>query len=154
MKISKFILACIAVSIITLLSGGKISAQNRNEGTSKPHKYVTELTDETFNTLVFNTDKGSTNYLGKLPAIVDFYADWCGPCVRTAPILEDIAKEYSGKIVVYKVDVDKCGKIANAMGISSIPAILYIPTDSRPVMTVGARGKEQFKTEISKYLLK
>ena len=154
MKISKFILASIAVSIITLLSGGKISAQNRNEGTSKPHKYVTELTDETFNTLVFNTDKGATTYLGKLPAIVDFYADWCGPCVRTAPILEDIAKEYSGKIVVYKVDVDKCGKIANAMGISSIPAILYIPTDSRPVMTVGARGKEQFKTEISKYLLK
>ncbi len=154
MKTSKFILTCIAVSIFTLLTGGDISAQIRSEDSTKPHKYVTELTNETFNNLVFNTDKGSTTYLGKLPAIIDFYADWCGPCVRTAPVLEDIAKEYYGKIVVYKVDVDKCGKIAQVLGISSIPAILYIPTDDEPVMTVGARGKEQFKKEILKYLKK
>ena len=105
--------------------------------------------------MVFDIQAENLEYLGKLPAIVDFTATWCGPCRQTAPILDDIAREYAGKIVVYKVDVDKCGQIAQAMGISSIPAILYIPADgSQPVMTVGGRGKERFKAEIAKYLLK
>jgi hypothetical protein len=70
-------------------------------------------------------------------------------------LVVSIAREYAGKIVVYKVDVDKCRQIAQAMGISSIPAILYIPADgSQPVMTVGGRGKDRFKAEIAKYLLK
>ena len=146
MKQFKFIITAVAC-ILAMSSIVKTYAQE--------HKYVTELTTEAFNSKVFDTNAEELAYLGKLPAIVDFAAVWCGPCVRTAPILEEIAKEYSGKIVVYKVDVDKCPQIAQAMGISSIPAILYIPADGKdPVMTIGARGKEQFKSEISKYLLK
>lgn len=118
-------------------------------------KGAIELTPEEFNKLVYDLKSDELVYLGKLPAIVDFTATWCGPCRQTAPILDDIAREYAGKIVVYKVDVDKCGQVAQAMGISSIPAILYIPTDgNQPVMTVGGRGKDRFKAEIAKYLLK
>ena len=140
--------------IISMVSAAEIYA-NENPAEAEQSKAVIELTTEQFNKLVFNTKSDKLVYLGKLPAIVDFTAVWCGPCRQTAPVLEEIAKEYAGKIVVYKVDVDKCGQIAQAMGISSIPAIMYIPADGKePVMTVGARGKDRFRSEISKYLLK
>lgn len=149
MKMNRFRLIIIAAFTCLLTMGASVQADAQQK------KYVTELTTEAFNAKVFNTASDEMTYLGKLPAIVDFTATWCGPCQRTAPILEEIAREYAGRIVVYKVDVDKCPKIAQAMNISSIPAILYIPADNgKPVMTVGARGKEQFRTEISKYLLK
>ena len=92
-------------------------------------------------------------YLGDKPAIVDFTATWCGPCQRISPILEELAKEYDGKIVIYKVDIDKNRDLANAFNISSIPAIMYIPLKGQPVMTVGARDKGKFKTEIETVLL-
>ena len=134
--------------------GSNISAKV-TQSEARQLKGAVELTAEQFDKLVFDIQAENLEYLGKLPAIVDFTATWCGPCRQTAPILDDIAREYAGKIVVYKVDVDKCGQIAQAMGISSIPAILYIPADgSQPVMTVGGRGKERFKAEIAKYLLK
>ena len=139
--------------IISMISGAETYA-NDNTAEAEQSKAVIELTTEQFNKLVFNTKSDKLVYLGKLPAIVDFTAVWCGPCRQTAPVLEDIAKEYAGKILVYKVDVDKCGQIAQAMGISSIPAIMYIPANGKePVMTVGARGKDRFRSEISKYLL-
>jgi thioredoxin len=93
------------------------------------------------------------NYLGTKPAIVDFTATWCGPCRSITPTLEELANEYDGQIVVYKVDVDKCGDVAAAFGISSIPAILYIPLDGEPSMTIGARNKSRFQSEINKLLL-
>lgn len=115
---------------------------------------VIELTSEDFNNKVFDLESEEMTYLGKLPAIVDFNASWCGPCRQIAPILEELAAEYEGQIVIYKVDVDKCGDIAAAFGIQSIPAVLYIPVDGEPQMTVGSRGKNQFKTEIQNILLK
>ena len=139
---------------VALLMGSNISAKV-TQSEARQLKGAVELTAEQFDKLVFDIQAENLEYLGKLPAIVDFTATWCGPCRQTAPILDDIAREYAGKIVVYKVDVDKCGQIAHALGISSIPAILYIPADgSQPVMTVGGRGKDRFKAEIAKYLLK
>ena len=85
--------------------------------------------------------------------LLDFYATWCGPCRSIAPILEELAKEYEGQIVIYKVDVDKEKGLAQAFNVSSIPAVLYIPLEGEPVMTVGARGKERFKEEIGRLLL-
>ena len=142
------------ICIASLINPTVLSA-NGHSAEAQQAKGAIELSTDQFNKLVFNLNNENLVYLGDLPAIVDFTATWCGPCRQTAPILDDIAREYSGKIVVYKVDVDKCGEIAQAIGISSIPAILYIPTDgSQPVMTVGGRGKERFKSEISQYLLK
>ena len=91
-------------------------------------------------------------YLGNKPAIIDFNATWCGPCRKIAPILDELAREYDGKIVIYKVDVDRNRSIAEAFGITSIPAILYIPLDGEPVMTVGLRGKAKMKEEINTIL--
>ena len=88
-----------------------------------------------------------------VPVVVDFYATWCGPCMKIAPVLEEIAKEYSGQIYVYKVDVDKAPEVAQAFSIRSIPAILYVPMEGQPSMTLGARDKNRFKTEIDSILL-
>ncbi len=112
-----------------------------------------ELTAETFNSKVFDMAKETAVFLGDKPAIVDFTATWCGPCQRLAPILEELANEYKGKVDIYKVDVDKCRDLAQAFNISSIPAMLFIPTEGEPFMLVGLRNKEQLKTEIQKNLL-
>lgn len=111
-----------------------------------------ELTTETFSTNVYDLKSDNPVYLGNKPAIIDFNATWCGPCRRIAPILDELAKEYEGRIVIYKVDVDKCREVAEAFGISSIPAILYIPLNGDPVMTVGLRSKGKMIEEINKLL--
>ncbi len=98
------------------------------------------------------------NYKGDKPALIDFYADWCGPCKIASPILEEISNEYAGDIYVYKIDTEKERELASVFGISGIPAFLYIPVDGKPVMMSGiGRSKEQtkqmFKDNIDKYLL-
>lgn len=98
-------------------------------------------------------------FLGKKPVIIDFYADWCGPCRIASPILEEVAQEYEGKIIVYKINTDKERELAGVFGIQSIPAFLYIPVEGKPVMMAGiGQSKEQtkkmFTENISKYLLK
>ncbi len=97
-------------------------------------------------------------FLGDKPAIIDFYADWCGPCRIASPILEEVSQEYAGKIDVYKIDTQKEQELAAVFGISSIPAFLYIPKNGKPVMAAGiGRSKEEtknmFKENISKILL-
>lgn len=85
-------------------------------------------------------------FLGDKPAIIDFYADWCGPCKIAAPILEEISHEFAGKIDVYKIDTEKEKELAAVFGIRGIPAFLYIPQKGKPVMTSGiARSKEDTK---------
>ena len=93
-------------------------------------------------------------YKGKLPAIIDFYADWCGPCRMTAPVLEKLAKEYDGKLLVYKINVDNERDLASVFQVRSIPALLFIPTEGQPMMQVGAMNEAQFKDIIGKYLVK
>ena len=145
----------IAASAIAMLSScNNIVAQNDNKSKKVEHKNVIELTSDTFKTKVYDIEDPSMTYLGSKPAIIDFTADWCRPCRSIAPILEEIAAEYKDKIVVYKVDVDKCRDIVNAFGITSIPAILYIPLEGEPSMTFGARNKAKFQEEINKILLR
>lgn len=85
--------------------------------------------------------------------IIDFYATWCGPCKAIAPILEELAKEYAGKIVIYKIDTDKERELAAAFGISSIPTLLFIPAKGDPQVAQGALPKESLKRAIDEFLL-
>ena len=127
-------------------------AQNDKKKDEAP-KAVKELNAASFSKQVFDMNSENLVYLGDKPAIVDFTATWCGPCRSIAPILEELAKENKDQIVIYKVDVDKCRDIAEAFGITSIPAVLYIPLDGEPSMTIGARSKAKFQQEIDKILL-
>lgn len=91
---------------------------------------------------------------GDIPCIVDFYADWCGPCKMVAPILEELAQEYAGKINIYKVDTEAEQELASAFGIRSIPSLLFCPIGEPPQMAKGAMGKQDFKKAINEVLLK
>ncbi len=106
----------------------------------------------------YNSSPQDWKFKGDKPAIIDFYADWCGPCKIASPILEEISKEYAGKINVYKIDTQKERELASVFGIQGIPAFLYIPQNGKPTMMSGiARSKEEtkemFKSNIDKYLL-
>src|SRR5690554_392531 len=93
-------------------------------------------------------------YLGDKPAIIDFYADWCGPCKMIAPILEELAAEYEGQIYIYKVDTEAEQQLAGEFGIRSIPSILFVPMGEDPQMAQGALPKDAFKEAIEEVLLK
>lgn len=101
------------------------------------------LNKETFLAKVFNFEENKEwKYEGDKPAIIDFYADWCGPCKMVAPILEEIDEEYGDKLNVYKIDTDKEQELAMAFGIQSIPSLLFIPVDDKPQMAQGALPKD------------
>ncbi|WP_300790916.1 thioredoxin [uncultured Bacteroides sp.] len=116
---------------------------------------VRHLTKKEFMEKVYNYEKNPDKwvYEGDKPAIVDFYATWCGPCKAIAPILEELAKEYAGKIVIYKIDTDKERELSAAFGISSIPTLLFIPTNGDPQIAQGALPKESLKRAIDDFLL-
>jgi thioredoxin 1 len=100
------------------------------------------LTSETFATKVFDyRTQQEWKYEGTLPAIVDFWAQWCGPCRMVGPVLEELGKEYDGRLAVYKVNVDEQPEVASAFGIQSIPSLLFIPMSGTPQMAAGALPK-------------
>ena len=105
-----------------------------------------KLTTQDFKDKVFNYEtEQDWKYLGQLPAIIDFYADWCGPCKMVAPVLEELSKEYEGKLVIYKVNTDVEQELSAVFGIQSIPTMLFIGTDGEPMMQPGAYPKHIFK---------
>jgi thioredoxin len=93
-------------------------------------------------------------YKGDLPCIIDFYADWCKPCKMVAPIMDDLADYYKGKVIVYKVDTDKERELASVFQVRSIPAILFSPMEGKPAMQPGALSKEDYINIIDEYVLK
>jgi len=116
---------------------------------------VVHLNTQDFKDKVFNYEAGKEwKYEGTLPAIVDFYADWCGPCKMVAPVLEDLAREYAGKIMVYKVNTEDEQELASVFGIRSIPTILFIPKEGEPQAAMGALPKQTFEKVIKDVLLK
>lgn len=113
-----------------------------------------QMTTQDFKEKVFNFEKEQEwKYLGGLPAIIDFYADWCGPCKMVAPILEELSKEYEGRLVIYKVNTDEEQELSAVFGIQSIPTILFIDADGEPRMQPGAFPKSVFKKVIEEKLL-
>lgn len=113
-----------------------------------------QLTTKDFKEKVFDYDTVKEwKYQGTLPAIIDFYADWCGPCKMVAPVLEELSKEYENKIVIYKVNTDKEQELSAVFGIQSIPTILFIDAAGEPTMQPGAFPKHVFKKVIEENLL-
>ncbi len=103
------------------------------------------LTKEKFLDKVFNYEKNTEwKFEGSKPCVIDFYADWCGPCKMVAPVLEELAKDYEGKLDIYKVNTEEELELAAAFGIRSIPSILFIPSEGQPQMALGALPKETF----------
>ena len=145
-------MAALIITTVLFLSSC-CNAGAKNDKNESGRKAVTELNSTTFSEKVYDMNGTDLKYLGDKPAIVDFTASWCGPCQRLAPVLEELATEYKGKIEVYKVDVDKCRDLAQAFEISSIPALLFIPTKGKPSMMVGLRSKKQLTEEIESVLL-
>jgi thioredoxin len=135
--------------VLVIIFAGSIYAQ---DGKSiKPE----HLTVATFKEKVFNYEKNPDKWTfeGDLPCIVDFYADWCKPCKLIAPIMEELATEYKGKINVYKVNTEQQRELSSVFGIRSIPAVLFIPMEGQPQMSTGALPKESFKQAIDEFLL-
>jgi len=116
---------------------------------------VIQLTSAEFKTKVFNWEKNPENWVfeGKLPCIVDFYADWCKPCKLVAPIMDELAEKYKGKIVIYKVNTDKEREVSSVFGIRSIPSMLFCPMQGKPQMSSGALPKESYEQVIEEFLL-
>lgn len=113
------------------------------------------LTKQTFLEKVFDYENNKEwKYQGELPALIDFYADWCGPCKMVAPVLEELSEEYAGKIHIYKIDTEVEQELAAAFGIRSIPSLLFIPKDDQPQMAQGALPKDALKDAIENVLLK
>lgn len=112
------------------------------------------LTKETFLEKIFNFEQNKEwKFEGKLPCLIDFYADWCQPCKMVAPILEELSEEYKGKIDIYKIDTEVERELSAAFGIQSIPSLLFCPADGQPQMAQGALPKETMKQVIDEVLL-
>ncbi|MDR3194577.1 MAG: thioredoxin [Tannerella sp.] len=104
---------------------------------------------------IYNYEKNSSEwvYEGKRPCIIDFYADWCGPCKRVAPVMKELAAEYKGRIDIYKIDVDSERELASVFGINSIPLILFVPLEGKPQAAAGALPKATIVEQIKEFLL-
>jgi len=138
----------------------KEPASNDNENVSTPANpndegKVIVLDEAAFKEKVWNYDANPQEWVfeGDLPAVVDFYADWCGPCKRVAPIMEKLAKEYEGKIQIYKVNTDHNRELSGVFGIRSIPSILFIPQKGQPAMQAGAMQEDQYRQIFEDFVL-
>lgn len=164
----RFIVALVAFAAVVTACSGKNNGTNAGKAKESrttvvkekvkgdKKMKVTEMTKEMFKDKVMDYENNPQdwNFKGDKPAIIDFYATWCGPCKMTAPNVEKIAEEYDGKIDVYKVDVDQQEELAAMFGIQSIPAILFIPKNGTPAKSVGAMGYGQLKDAVNQVLFK
>lgn len=140
--LSLFLIACCVCTLSAQKNNGKSSDVS-----------VAKITQEEFKQKVFDYQDTAALYKGKKAVIVDFYADWCGPCRRMAPLLDDLAKEYASQIVVYKINVDENKEIARQFDIRNIPTLLLVKPKQRPMKAIGGYDKSQLREIITTYLL-
>ena len=118
---------------------------------------VKNVTKDYFNKNVYDLDKvddnGELKFLGKKPVLIDFYATWCGPCRALEPILDELSTEYDGEVDIYKVNTEDEMELSAAFGVMSLPTLLFIPTEGKPVMSPGAPPKQMLKELIDEKLL-
>jgi thioredoxin len=141
----------ILIALATIAFGLTANAQDKTAESKVKHLTYKEFLSKVWN---FESNPNTFVYKGKLPAVVDFYADWCGPCRRVAPIMEKLAEEYEGKLIIYKVNTQNETELAKAFQIRSIPSVLFIPMEGQPIMQVGAMPEESYRKIIEEKLLK
>jgi len=144
----KKILIAAVLSIVGIVTYSFAHSPGPEEKTENSDKVILMNTEMFVNKIFDYNKEKDWKYKGDKPAIIDFYADWCGPCRKVAPIMKELAKEYEGKIVIYKVNVDNEKELSEAFGISSIPLILMIPKDGKPTAIPGAVDKETYKKAV------
>lgn len=140
------------LSLFALLSYGQ---QSNNKEAKNNETSVIQMDNQMFIDKVFDykNDKDGWKYNGNKPAIIDFYATWCGPCKMVSPIMKSLAEDYNGEIYVYKIDTDQQKELARAMGIQSLPTILFIPMEGQPQAIIGATSKKVFNNAVKEVLL-
>jgi thioredoxin len=149
----KIILSALLTSIL-LIGNNNLFSKSLREDPPAQKASVVYLNEESFKKMVFDYDKNKEwKYEGNMPAIIDFYADWCGPCRQLSPVVEELAKEYSGKIIVYKVDTEKESKLAQKIGITALPTLLFIPAKGKPQVSMGVLPKSSLVKAINDVLL-
>jgi thioredoxin 1 len=153
-KIKSTIVALMSLLSLTACAGGgqKQSTTNKKENSNMKTIHLTKA-EFLKNVCNYEANPNEWKYEGTVPCIVDFYATWCGPCKMLAPTLEELAKEYDGKVIIYKVDVDQNQDLAGAFGVQSIPTLLWVPMKGQPFVTQGALMKSQLKKNIDEKLL-
>ena len=146
----------LTAGIIFLMSAFSACGQNVGAGKNDEKMNTIKIDKAQFLEKIYNYEKNpqTWKYEGDKPAIVDFYATWCGPCKALGPVLEELAEEYEGKIYIYKVDVDQEPELSGVFGIRSVPTLLFIPANGEPSMSPGAPSKAQLKQIIEGHLLK
>lgn len=142
----QFFLASAAALVSVQLSGA--SYVGDGGASSAPDGAVEIISEDSYRRLVEDFTTPEWEYLGDMPAVVDFYADWCGPCRRLSPVIDKVAEEYEGRVRFYKVDVDSAESLARAYGIRSIPSVLFIPLSGEPVMSVGLISESELKEKV------
>jgi len=158
MKKISFLLLTMALFAVTAYGCNSSKGGNEKSGASggNDEAKIEFLTKETFKQKIWDYEKNPRTwvYEGDVPAIIDFYADWCRPCRMASPILEELSVEYAGKIKIYKIDTQVERELASVFQISSIPAFLYIPMKGQPTMDKGLKDKATFIKIIEQILLK
>ncbi|MBI9032833.1 MAG: thioredoxin [Bacteroidales bacterium] len=148
------LISCDSRSIESEGKTNVVEVADSKEGVTEEGKVI-YLSKELFLEKVMNFEKNQSEWIyeGDKPCIIDFYAEWCGPCKKIAPIMEELAKEYKGDIYIYKIDTDKERELSSVFGIRSIPSVLFVPMNGQPKMSMGALPKESFVSEINTFLL-
>jgi thioredoxin len=159
-KIMSRIIRISIIILVVFMTGCSPAGSDKNikklkaEIKTNKDNTMEHLTKATFQEKVFNYEVNKEwKYEGDLPCLIDFYADWCGPCKMVAPLLEELAKEYEGKIHIYKVDTEAEQELAAAFGIRSIPSLLFCPKEGQPQMAMGALPKATMEKAIKEILL-
>ena len=141
----------VIIAMVILATAFTASAQVKKEESKVNQLTYNEFVKKVWN---FKSNPNTFVYRGNLPAVIDFYADWCGPCRRVAPLMEKFAEEYEGRLLVYKVNVDQEKVLASTFQVNSIPMVLFIPMEGEPLMQVGAMNEDGYRQVIEEHLLK
>jgi thioredoxin len=148
----KIFLSVIITSLFFINCKSENPASAKSEGGAGSS--VVMLDNASFKKLVFNYEVNKEwKYEGDKPAIIDFYADWCAPCRQLSPLVDEIAKEYAGKIIVYKVDTEKERALSQSIGITGLPTLLFIPAQGKPQVSMGLLPKESLVKAVNEILL-